>query len=113
MRTAFHRNLRIAPLLLLPLAPPPAPAAAPPARVVIRDYAFRPTEITVEPGTTITWRNEDDSPHTVTAGERAFGSGALDTGDSFSLAFDREGDYTYYCLLHPQMTGTVHVVRRQ
>jgi len=65
----------------------------------------------VKAGTTVTWRNEDDIPHTVTASNRLFKSKALDTDDSFSFSFtfSAPGTYEYFCSLHPRMTGAVVV----
>jgi plastocyanin len=80
-------------------------------RVKIDNFSFTPVEITVAPGTKVTWENRDDIPHTVTdAGDpRAFKSPALDTGDTFSHVFAAAGIYHYFCSLHPHMQGTVVV----
>jgi plastocyanin len=56
--------------------------------------------------------NGDDIPHTVTTEDRRIKSPVLDTGDKFSFTFDRPGTYTYYCSIHPHMTGTVVVQAR-
>jgi plastocyanin len=81
------------------------------ARVKVENFSFAPAEITVAPGTKVTWENRDDIPHTVTdAGNpRAFKSPALDTGDTFSYVFSAAGTYHYFCSLHPHMQGTVMV----
>ncbi|MBS0561266.1 MAG: cupredoxin family copper-binding protein [Proteobacteria bacterium] len=81
------------------------------ATVTIDNFAFTPAEITVSPGTTVTWLNRDDIPHTVTdaAEPRAFKSPPLDTNDSFRHAFTTPGTYHYFCSLHPHMQGTVVV----
>ena len=86
------------------------PAAAP--AVVITKFAFAPQEITVTPGTRIVWTNRDESPHTVTSKDKSFTSKGLDTDDKYEYTFATEGDFTYYCTLHPFMSGVVHV-RRQ
>jgi plastocyanin len=88
-----------------------APAQAAEASVKIDNFSFTPAEITVAPGTKITWENQDDIPHTVTdsADPRAFKSPPLDTGDSFSHVFAAPGTYRYFCSLHPHMQGTVVV----
>ena len=88
--------------------------AAPPAvRIAIFNYKFDPATVTVPAGTTVTWTNHDDIPHTVASSNKSFkGSGGLDTGDSYSYTFDRPGTYKYYCTLHPFMTGTVVVMAR-
>jgi plastocyanin len=86
-----------------------AQAAAP--QVTIDNFAFTPAEITVSPGTTVTWLNRDDIPHTVTdaADAKAFKSAPLDTGDSFSHLFAAPGTYHYFCSLHAHMQGTIVV----
>ena len=85
-----------------------APAADPPA-VAIEKFAFAPKEITVTPGTTIVWTNRDETPHTVSASDRSFVSKAMDTDDRYEHTFATEGDFNYFCTLHPFMTGVVHV----
>ncbi|MBL8526902.1 MAG: cupredoxin family copper-binding protein [Burkholderiales bacterium] len=77
--------------------------------VDITKFAFAPQEITIAPGTRITWTNRDEAPHTVTSNDRSFTSKGLDTGDKFEHTFAAEGDFTYICTLHPFMAGVVHV----
>jgi plastocyanin len=92
--------------------PSPAAAAAAPARVqsvAIDNFAFAPQVIVVAPGTTVTWTNADDDPHTVVANDKSFHSPAMDTDDSYSFTFTRPGEYAYFCSLHPHMTGKVIV----
>ena len=60
-------------------------------------------------GTTVTWTNQDDIPHTVASSQQAFRSKALDTDDKFSFTFTTPGSYKYFCSLHPHMTGTIVV----
>ncbi len=86
-------------------------AAAEPNTITIDNFSFGPQTLTVAPGTTVTWINHDDEPHTVVnAGDpRAFKSGALDTDDKFTVTFDKPGTYDYFCSIHPHMTGTVVV----
>ena len=79
------------------------------ATATIDNFTFAPARLTVKTGTTVTWRNEDDIPHTVAASNRLFKSKALDTDDSFSFTFIAPGTYEYFCSLHPRMTGTVVV----
>jgi plastocyanin len=81
------------------------------SQVTIDNFAFTPAEITVSPGTTVTWLNRDDIPHTVTdsADTKAFKSSPLDTGDSFTHVFAEPGTYRYFCSLHAHMQGTVIV----
>lgn len=84
-------------------------AAENPAQVAIAKFAYGPNEITVAPGTTVVWTNQDETPHTVTSKDRSFSSKGLDTGDRFEHTFSGEGDFAYLCTVHPYMTGTVHV----
>ena len=84
-------------------------AQAPDNKVEIDNFAFSPERITVKTGTTVTWLNADDTPHTVAASSKLFKSKALDTDDSFSFTFTTPGVYQYFCSLHPHMTGTVVV----
>ena len=80
------------------------------AGVHIDNFAFTPAEITVSPGTTITWENRDDIPHTVYASDKkTFHSKPLDTNDKFSFTFGTPGEYEYFCTLHPHMKGKVIV----
>ena len=81
---------------------------AAPGEVAIADFAFEPREIHVAAGTDVTWTNADPAPHTVTA-DGAFDSGTLDPNETFSFRFDAAGSFTYACLIHPTMRGTVHV----
>ena len=77
--------------------------------VSIRDFSFQPAQLSVEPGTTVTWTNEGNEPHTVTADNGLFDSGVLYPGDSYSVQFDGMGTLSYYCTLHPSMTGGITV----
>ena len=87
-----------------------APATSPASPTVsIDNFSFEPTTITVAPGTTITWVNHDDVPHTVTADNKGFASTALDTDDRYSRRFTTPGTYRYFCALHTHMTGEVVV----
>ena len=87
-------------------------AAAAPASTVevgIAKFAFAPKEITVAPGTKITWTNHDETPHTIASSDKDFASKGLDTDDKFEHTFAKEGDFNYICTVHPFMTGVVHV----
>jgi plastocyanin len=85
--------------------------AAPPvaAAVQIGNFTFKSPAITVKPGTTVTWTNGDDIPHTVVSKDGVFKSRVLDTGDKFSFTFAKPGQFGYFCSLHPHMTGTIVV----
>lgn len=77
--------------------------------VEILKFAFAPKEISVTPGTKIVWTNHDETPHTIIAADNSFKSKAMDTDDRFEYTFTSEGDFSYFCTLHPFMTGVVHV----
>ena len=79
------------------------------ATAKIDNFTFVPARLTVKAGTTVTWRNADDIPHTVTSTTQLFKSKALDTEDSFSFTFTEPGTYQYFCSLHPRMTATMVV----
>ena len=73
------------------------------------DNAFDPGTITVATGTTVTWSNIGQLPHTVTARDESFDSGFLMTGDSYRLTFNTPGPIDYFCTIHPEMVGTIIV----
>lgn len=77
--------------------------------VKIDNFSFTPQEIKVKVGTTITWTNRDDIPHTVTSTDAIFKSKTLDTDDKFTTTFTKPGTYPYFCSIHPKMTGKVVV----
>jgi plastocyanin len=79
------------------------------AAVVIDNFTFAPQRLTIKAGTTVTWTNRDDIPHTVMATVRLFKSTAMDTDESYSFTFSTAGEYSYFCSLHPHMTGTIVV----
>jgi plastocyanin len=84
-------------------------AAASPATIEIDNFAFTPATLTVTAGTTVTWKNEDDSPHRIGDKNGTFKSAALDTDDTFSHTFAAPGEYPYICTIHPYMVGTIIV----
>ena len=78
-------------------------AAAPgAAAVTIDNFTFSPAPITVAAGTTVTWTNNDDIPHTVRAVDGSFHSKAMDTDDSYAFTFTKPGVYSYFCSIHPE-----------
>ena len=78
--------------------------------VKIDNFAFSGQTVTVAPGATVTWVNEDDAPHTIVADDgKSFRSRTLDTGDTFSFTFMSAGTFGYFCSVHPHMTGKVVV----
>jgi plastocyanin len=80
-----------------------------PNRIVVKEFMFMPNSLTVKAGSTVTWANMDDEPHTVVSNTGLFRSGALDTNDSFSFKFDTPGTYHFTCSIHPRMVGTIVV----
>ena len=85
-----------------------APMAGP--QIGILNYKFDPDTLTVPAGTTVTWVNHDEVPHTIASSDKRFtSSGALDTGDKYSYTFTTPGSYAYFCTLHPFMTGKIVV----
>jgi plastocyanin len=81
------------------------------SEVKIDNFSFTPATLTVPAGTTVTWTNRDDIPHTVVSGDdpKAFKSKVMDTDEKFSYTFTKAGTFTYFCSVHPKMTGTVVV----
>lgn len=79
------------------------------AEVKIDNFSFTPQEIRVKAGTTITWTNRDDIPHTVVSNDLIFKSKTLDTDDKFTTTLTKPGTYPYFCSIHPKMTGKVIV----
>jgi len=77
--------------------------------VSIANFAFDPAELEVARGAEVTWTNDDQAPHTVTADGGEFDSGTLEPGDTFSVAVEGNGPVTYACMIHPEMTGTIVV----
>ncbi len=79
--------------------------------VKIDNFSFGPVTLTVPVGTTVTWINRDDIPHTVvsTDDSKTFKSKVLDTDEKFSSTFSKAGTYPYFCSIHPKMTGKVIV----
>ena len=77
--------------------------------VKIDNFSFGPATLTVAAGTTVTWTNRDDIPHTVVSDDKVFKSKVLDTDEKFSFTFTKPGTYPYFCSIHPKMTGKVVV----
>ena len=95
-----------------PTTPSPPPAVA----VTIQNFAFIPASMTVPKGTTVTWTNQDSTPHTVVndatstlALGKLFSSNPLGQVQRFSFTFNDAGTYAYHCGIHPSMHGTVTV----
>ena len=79
------------------------------ASVKIDNFVFGPQEITVPVGTAVTWTNSDDIPHTAVSTDGVFKSKVMDTDEKFSYTFTKAGTYSYYCSVHPKMTGQIVV----
>lgn len=77
--------------------------------VKIDNFSFSPANLEIKAGTTVTWTNADDIPHTVVSNDKIFKSKVLDTDQKFSFTFDKPGTYPYFCSLHPKMTAKVVV----
>ena len=81
-------------------------------QIVIKDFHFTPETLTVKSGEKITWINRDEEPHTVVSVEKEFKkSSALDTDQEFTVVAGSPGTYSYFCSVHPKMTGTIVVTR--
>jgi len=96
--------------LLWTITPGALAAGSPAAAIVlVRDFMFGPASLTVSAGSTVTWTNKDDEPHTVVSDTGEFKSGGMDTNESFSHKFDKPGTYHFTCSIHPRMVGTIVV----
>ena len=86
------------------------PAAVPAtAAVSIKDFAFKPSTVTVKVGQSVTWTHDDSVPHTVTSDAADWDSGNLSKGKTFGHTFEKAGTFTYHCAIHSTMKGTVVV----
>src|SRR5438309_827352 len=92
-------------------AVPPEKASGPVQEIVIDNFTFSPATVTITPGTRVVWINHDDVPHTATSTSKPkrFESGTLDTDDKFAHVFTEPGTYSYFCAVHPKMTGQIIV----
>jgi len=106
---AFLRVVSVAALWLV--AASSLSNAEPPdsTQIVIKDFMFAPNSLTVNAGSTVTWANKDDEPHSVVSDTGLFRSGAVDTNETFSFKFDKPGTYHFTCAIHPRMVGTIIV----
>ncbi len=111
MKTPSRLGLAVAIVLAcaaptLSVAQPAAPTAV---TVPIKNFAFMPMMVTVAAGGSVTWKNLDGEPHTVTSTDGLFRSGGLDEDESFTFKFLKPGVYKYICSIHPQMKASVVV----
>jgi len=88
-----------------------SPAAVAGDQVGIDNFAFAPAMLTVKAGSTVTWTNHDEEPHTVAATDGSFHSPGMGTGATFSHTFPTAGKFDYVCSIHPMMHGTVVVTQ--
>jgi plastocyanin len=72
--------------------------------------SYIPNPVEVKVGETVTWVNDDSNLHTATSKDGVFNSDVLFEGQSFTYTFDKEGEYPFFCDIHPGMVGTVVVV---
>jgi plastocyanin len=77
--------------------------------IKIDNFSFAPGTLTVAAGTTVTWTNQDDIPHTAVSTDGVFKSKVMDTDEKFSYTFTKPGTFPYFCSIHPKMTGTIVV----
>ena len=87
---------------------PVSMARAEDTAVHIDNFSFNPAQLDIKVGTTVTWTNRDDIPHTVVCPSK-FRSKPMDTDGTFSFTFTEAGEYKYFCSLHPHMTGSIKV----
>jgi plastocyanin len=78
--------------------------------VIMGDYYYLPTNVTVTVGTTIRWLNEGPSQHTTTSDTNIWDSSVLNPGQTYDHTFNTPGTYPYHCTLHPQMVGSITVL---
>ena len=111
----MRRLLQLATLSLVAVLAfaPPAWAQGQEVTVRMEDNFFAPANITVEPGTTVTWVQSGDNPHTTTSYDGLWDSGLLPGGSrqTFSFTFEEPGTYDYFCIPHEDlgMVGSVTV----
>jgi plastocyanin len=94
----------------------PSPATQPASSsstvdVEIDNFTFKPQRLVIHAGTRVRWTNKDDVPHTATSSEKKFDSKTLDTDETFSFTFGDAGTFTYFCAVHPHMSGEIVVTK--
>jgi plastocyanin len=77
--------------------------------VEIMNFMFMPGSLTVPVGTTVTWKFDDSTDHTVTADDNSFASSPMANGQTFTHTFSSAGTVAYHCSIHPFMKGTIVV----
>jgi plastocyanin len=107
-KPAAHPSVTFGPDTATPsVSAPAAPVGG--NQITIDGFAFAPASVTVSPGSTVTWTNRDEEPHTVVANDGSFHSPGMGTGATFSHTFPTAGTFDYVCSIHPMMHGTVVV----
>lgn len=79
------------------------------SQVVISNFSFNPSTVTIKTNSTITWVNNDSTPHTVASDNGIFSSNPLQQGETYSYTFPNKGTFAYHCSIHPSMHGTIIV----
>ncbi len=87
----------------------PAPEPSPISVIHIKNFAFVPDTVTIHPGQTVRWIQDDETAHTVTAADKSFDSGNLDQKATYKHTFAAAGTFAYTCAYHSMMKGTVIV----
>ena len=77
--------------------------------VEINNFMFTPKTLTVSVGTTVTWKFDDSTQHTVAADDKSFTSSPMANGQTYTHTFDTAGTFKYHCSIHPFMTGAIVV----
>jgi plastocyanin len=85
--------------------PPPST----PNAVAIQNFAFGPASLTITKGATVTWKNNDNVPHTATSDDGSWDTGNIAPGGSKSLSFANAGSFAYHCTVHSMMKATLVV----
>jgi plastocyanin len=104
MRTILQRGILLACLIV-----PAAARSHDAAQLIVENFKFGPDKLTIAKGTTVTWTNQDDIPHSIVLAALGVRSKVLDTDKAFTYQFDRAGTFSYICGLHPFMHGQVVV----
>jgi plastocyanin len=87
-----------------------AHAAPAPVTIKIGNFSFSPQALVIPVGTTVTWVNQDDVPHTAVADDhKSFRSKPMDTDERYAFTFTSPGEYPYFCSIHPHMTAKIVV----
>jgi len=106
MRTILYIGVLIAACCGVAAAAQSKPAAT---EITIDNFSFTPPDAKVPVGATVTWANHDDIPHTVVSTDKVFKSKVLDSDEKYAYTFSTAGTFTYFCSIHPKMTGRVIV----